>query len=1126
MATQIKLRRDTYQNWYDNNPVLGLAEPGFDTTNKKLKIGDGTTAWRSLAYFDDQETNLTTVAQNILPDADNTRDIGSPSRRWRHGYFATGSLYVGDLKLSNDAGTLKVQRVTNAGLQNEAAVPNTPGVVTTDRIVNGANTFAITAAGALELNGSAFTGSGSGSAAELIGDGYYAGSGYKFTVYTDWNGYQGGENNPDGEFLESIVNKDTGMYAVGDSITFRNGEQRTITEIVDWDTNQWLIKWAIAVPGGELNPRFPIIVKSSDYSLETKPTARIKPDAGYASQHLQYMKIYAGGGQPAILSEDSLHIHMAGGESNVELFLGTDDNYVSAKEAGRTPAGVNLHSQVDVSVVDTDLRLTRKGSSWVSVYGDGENVNLHNNTYDLSWSTVTTDDHGDYYVGGEANQYAEAIVSKFSRDGQLLWSKYNNGQVYDGWQFDGVAYHNGQVATLVQTDFGRSYNYYKLTVLDSDTGDAISTTDIYDPDGRLEAHSMIHHSTLGWTIVGDTRGEKATTGAITDTNNPNNYDAIRLPAASCLIDGQLPANGSGWNITGTNITGVQALNNGVGYFVNRPVTAVTGSGVDATVNVYIDYNAGTYGFDYVSSAGSGFAVGDSLKILGSQLGGADGTNDFTFTCQSNGGLTVTNNPSGTPSLEYIWIDMYLTGGYIDVAFKAGTFTLSKTRSRRPWIWTASWQRFLNPTPDAGNIYASGHAFCVAEDPITQELVVGGYIDTVDHDGTLVWKINAAGSTQWAKIIQGDDYNINGIAVSGVDSSIYASTEWTAIHKLSSSGSLIKTVVSNGPWGVTPEVKLAIEDGVEYVYAGGQGGSMWMHSSGFYLNKLTTDLESVWGRTLDHFDDSININYDIQHATFVLGNGQASMVGYGYIHSNNNTNALIYTLSTSDQWENFEDPNGWRGQQRGDQTYAVSTNVSFSMYDIITAGAQALTATAQTAENSDSLAWTNYAFQSQVVNLNTTQQGIVGVETIEFADGGTLDHNPADIPPSQHFDPNNTGWEYTLRLSDRGRFILNQTVPNDSNCQNLTVYVPRNDDVAFPVGTVITLINSNSSNGNGYKIYVRSIDYADGDGWARIWSTEGNQNASIWSFQGIQTATLMKISTNAWLLTANNLTNED
>ena len=52
MATQIKLRRDTYQNWFDNNPILAEGEPSYDLTNKKLKIGDGTTTWRLLPYFE------------------------------------------------------------------------------------------------------------------------------------------------------------------------------------------------------------------------------------------------------------------------------------------------------------------------------------------------------------------------------------------------------------------------------------------------------------------------------------------------------------------------------------------------------------------------------------------------------------------------------------------------------------------------------------------------------------------------------------------------------------------------------------------------------------------------------------------------------------------------------------------------------------------------------------------------------------------------------------------------------------------------------------------------------------------------------------------------------------------
>lgn len=151
MATQIKLRRDTYQNWYDSNPVLGLAEPGFDTTNKKLKIGDGVTDWRSLAYFDDKETVLSALTQDIVPDVDNTYNIGSPDKRWQHGYFANGSLYVGDIKLSNNNGTLLVQQVTDAGLVSEAPVPNAPGVVTTDRIINGSYNFVINTDGSVTL---------------------------------------------------------------------------------------------------------------------------------------------------------------------------------------------------------------------------------------------------------------------------------------------------------------------------------------------------------------------------------------------------------------------------------------------------------------------------------------------------------------------------------------------------------------------------------------------------------------------------------------------------------------------------------------------------------------------------------------------------------------------------------------------------------------------------------------------------------------------------------------------------------------------------------------------------------------------------------------------------------------
>lgn len=51
MAYRILLRRDTSTNWTANNPVLASGEPGFETDTGKMKIGNGTTTWQELGYF-------------------------------------------------------------------------------------------------------------------------------------------------------------------------------------------------------------------------------------------------------------------------------------------------------------------------------------------------------------------------------------------------------------------------------------------------------------------------------------------------------------------------------------------------------------------------------------------------------------------------------------------------------------------------------------------------------------------------------------------------------------------------------------------------------------------------------------------------------------------------------------------------------------------------------------------------------------------------------------------------------------------------------------------------------------------------------------------------------------------
>jgi hypothetical protein len=51
VVTQIQIRRGTAAQWTSTNPTLASGEQGFETDTGKMKIGNGSTAWNSLAYL-------------------------------------------------------------------------------------------------------------------------------------------------------------------------------------------------------------------------------------------------------------------------------------------------------------------------------------------------------------------------------------------------------------------------------------------------------------------------------------------------------------------------------------------------------------------------------------------------------------------------------------------------------------------------------------------------------------------------------------------------------------------------------------------------------------------------------------------------------------------------------------------------------------------------------------------------------------------------------------------------------------------------------------------------------------------------------------------------------------------
>lgn len=52
MATRIKLRRGTANEWIAANTLLAEGEQGYEKDTGRVKIGDGVTTWNNLPYND------------------------------------------------------------------------------------------------------------------------------------------------------------------------------------------------------------------------------------------------------------------------------------------------------------------------------------------------------------------------------------------------------------------------------------------------------------------------------------------------------------------------------------------------------------------------------------------------------------------------------------------------------------------------------------------------------------------------------------------------------------------------------------------------------------------------------------------------------------------------------------------------------------------------------------------------------------------------------------------------------------------------------------------------------------------------------------------------------------------
>jgi len=128
---RILLRRDTSSNWTSGNAVLAAGEVGYETNTGKFKIGNGSTAWTSLAYS--VTTNLAASVLNDLGDVTITSAADGDFLRWN------GTAWINDaVNLSTDTIGSFVQSLvagTGVTLSNNSGENATPTVAVDTSVI-------------------------------------------------------------------------------------------------------------------------------------------------------------------------------------------------------------------------------------------------------------------------------------------------------------------------------------------------------------------------------------------------------------------------------------------------------------------------------------------------------------------------------------------------------------------------------------------------------------------------------------------------------------------------------------------------------------------------------------------------------------------------------------------------------------------------------------------------------------------------------------------------------------------------------------------------------------------------------------------------------------------------------
>lgn len=112
--TKFLLRRGTAEAWENNNPILSYGEPGYDSTNYGLKIGDGKTKWNDLNFLSASKEQIEEAINKYFEENPGSGTSGAPGK---DGVSATHRWQGTTLIITSASGT------SSANLKGEKGDP-------------------------------------------------------------------------------------------------------------------------------------------------------------------------------------------------------------------------------------------------------------------------------------------------------------------------------------------------------------------------------------------------------------------------------------------------------------------------------------------------------------------------------------------------------------------------------------------------------------------------------------------------------------------------------------------------------------------------------------------------------------------------------------------------------------------------------------------------------------------------------------------------------------------------------------------------------------------------------------------------------------------------------------------